>query len=77
MSIKPAISDIQTIVRLQLGLKEVETGDHLVEQLGAESADIVNIVVALEEKYGIVIDETAMADLETVEDLFHIVEQKT
>ncbi len=73
---KPVLSDIQTLVRLQLGLKQVGTDDHLVEQLGAESADIVNIVVALEEKYGIVIDESAMADLETVEDLFHIVEQQ-
>lgn len=74
---KPALSDIQTLVRLQLGLNEIKSDDHLVEHLGAESADIVNIVVALEEKYGIIIDESTMADLETVEDLFRIVEQQS
>ena len=74
---KPALSDIQTLVRLQLGLNEIKPDDHLVEHLGAESADIVNIVVALEEKYGINIDESTMADLETVEDLFRIVEQQS
>lgn len=71
----PTLSDVQTVIRLQLGLKHVQANDHLVEQLGAESADIVNIVVALEEKYGIEIDESSMAEIGTVAELYELVGQ--
>ncbi len=74
---KPTLADIQTVIRLQLGLKKIEAEDHLVEQLGAVSADIVNIIVALEEKYDIEVEENALGDIVTVADLFHLVEQLT
>ncbi len=72
---KPTLADIQTVIRLQLGLKKIEAEDHLVEQLGAVSADIVNIIVAIEEKYDIEVEESALGDIATVADLFHLVEQ--
>ena len=72
---KPAFDDIATLVGLQLGSGTVEAGDLLVQDLGAVSADIVNIVVALEDKYSIEIDETALADVNTVADLHRLVEE--
>lgn len=68
------IDDIALVVRLQLGLASVEPGDDLVEDLGAVSADIVNIIVALEDRFGIEAEEEALADLRTVADLHRLVE---
>ena len=62
------------IVRLQLGLSEILPKHALAEDLGAVSADIVNIVVALEDKYGLEFDETALSDIRTVGDLVSLVE---
>ncbi len=61
------------IVRLQLGLSEISPSHALAEDLGAVSADIVNIVVAIEDKYGLELDETALSDIRTVTDLISLV----
>ncbi len=72
----PDLSDIQTVVRLQLGLRNAGAEDRLVEDLGAVSADIVNIVVALEQKYDIEVDESALGDIRTVADLRDLVARR-
>ena len=71
-----SIDDIKTLVRLQLGIAEVEAEDELARDLGAVSADIVNIVVAIEDKYGVEIDEDALSRVRTVGDLVTLVERK-
>ncbi len=64
------IDDIRSMVCLQLGLARVGESDDLVSDLGAESADLVNLVAALEDRYDIVVAEHELADLRTVKDLF-------
>jgi acyl carrier protein len=75
------IQDIAKLVGMLLGLDHVLPGDLIVEDLGAESADIVNIIVAVEDKYQIEIDESSLPDIKTVEELHshanRISEQKT
>ncbi len=66
--------DIKALVRLQLGIASVEADQVLTEDLGAVSADILNIVVAIEDKYDIEIEESALADARTVADLIGLVE---
>jgi acyl carrier protein len=63
------IDDVLSLVAVQLGRKRVAAEDRLVEDLGAESLDLVNIVAALEDLYGIDIPEEEIADLRTVADL--------
>jgi acyl carrier protein len=68
--------DIQEITRtigLILGRKNVSAADRLMEDLGAESADILNIVVAIEDKYGISIEESKVPTLKTCEDFYRLV----
>ncbi|MFC1936344.1 phosphopantetheine-binding protein [Chloroflexota bacterium] len=65
-----SIDDIISIVSLQLGAKKVSEEQRLVEDLGAESADIANIIAALEERYNIFINEEAIAKIRTVKDLY-------
>jgi acyl carrier protein len=69
----PSLDDIARLVSLQLGIRAVKGADRLVEDLGAESADLVNLVAAAEERYGVSLDETALARVHTVADLHALV----
>ena len=70
------IDEIRDLVAVQLGARGVAAGDRLVEDLGAESADVVNLVAALEDKYAIAVDEEEIADLRTVRDVFELVRRR-
>ncbi len=67
------LDEIKTIVRLQLGLKDVRAKNYLVEELGAESADVINIIATIEEKYQIFIAEEELINIQTLEDLYNLV----
>ncbi len=69
------IDEIRELVGLQLGIKDVRAADDLMADLGAESADVVNIVAALEDRYGITIAEEELPDLKTVTDLHQRVDR--
>ncbi len=69
------IDEIKTVVALQLGLKDVSPEDRIVEDLGAESADVMNIVAALEDKYQITVDEPELQNVGTVSDLHELVQR--
>ncbi len=68
-----SMEEVQRLVRLQLGVRSVKASDRLVEDLGAESADVANIVAAAEEKYGMEIKEAEIARLSTISDLFVLI----
>jgi acyl carrier protein len=70
------IDEIKTIISVQLGIPEIDAKDFIVQDLGAESADIVGIVAAVEDKYGIKIDEGELVDIHTAGDFASLVEQK-
>ena len=69
--------EIQRLVELQLGKRNVHDSDRLVEDLGAESADVANLVAAVEEKYGITIKESEIARIFTPTDLFELILKRT
>lgn len=64
------------LVELQLGIRHVKETDLLVEELGAESADVANMVAAVEEKFGIMLKESEIASIFTPQDLYLLVELK-
>ena len=68
--------DIRSLVCLQLGLARVGEEDHLVSDLGAESADVVNLIAAVEDKYDVEIAEDEIPDLNTVRDLYERVRSR-
>lgn len=69
------MDEIKRLVGLQLGTREVEAEFLLVEDLGAESADVANIVAVLEERYHIAVKETEIVKLRTPADLFELVKK--
>lgn len=64
------IEDILKITKLQLGQKNISEDDRFMEDLGAESADVVNIVASVEDKYDISFDDEDISDVRTVRELF-------
>jgi len=71
-----SMEDIKKLVALQLGVRIVAEQDRLMEDLGAESADVANIVAAVEEKYHIVVKESEIAKIFTPTDLFELVRKR-
>ncbi|MCB1032730.1 MAG: acyl carrier protein [Acidobacteria bacterium] len=63
------LADIVTIVGVQLGRRRLSPEDRILEDLGAESLDVVNIVAAIEDRYDIRIEEQELPELRTVRDL--------
>ena len=70
---KPTAEEIRKLVGRQLGLREVRLEDEIAADLGAVSADIINIVAALEDLYNVVIGEEELPDLRTVDQLHRLV----
>ena len=71
-----SLDDVIRIVGLQLGIKKISPEDHLRESLGAESLDMQNIIMALEDKYLIRIPDEDSARLETVNDCYNLVQAR-
>lgn len=72
-----SIDEILKMVSLQLGRRNIRTTDRFLEDLGAESADIANIVALTEERYKIVFKESEIARIATPADLFDFIQQKS
>lgn len=66
------IDEIQTLVGLQLGKADIPPDARIIEDLDAESVDVVGIVAAVEDKYRIVIAEEEVPAIRTVRDLFEL-----
>jgi acyl carrier protein len=67
--------DIAKTVGLVLGRVNLKPSDRLYEDLGAESADVLNIVVTMEEKFGIKIDDADVPSIRTISDLHEVVKR--
>jgi len=68
-----SLADLKTLVGLQLGIPNIDETARFMEELGAESADILNIVLAVEDKYGVSIAEGEMSEVRSTFDLYNLV----
>ena len=68
-----SIDEIKRLIALQLGTRDIADEDRFLEDLDAESVDVMNIVVAVEEKYGVEIKESEIPGILTSIDLFNLV----
>ncbi|MCP4218312.1 MAG: hypothetical protein GY765_26990 [bacterium] len=67
---KATLEEIQDLVRVQLGLRKVSPDSRFMEDLGAESADIVNILAACQDKFEISFEEVDVSGIRTIRQLF-------
>ena len=72
------IDDIKEVVVEQLSVDaaEVKAESKFVEDLGADSLDVVELVMALEEKFDIEIPDEEAEKILTVQDVINYIENK-
>ena len=72
------IDDIKEVVVEQLSVNpdEVKEESKFVEDLGADSLDVVELVMALEEKFDIEIHDDEAEKIQTVQDVLTYIENK-
>jgi acyl carrier protein len=70
------VDEIAELVGAQLGSDEVRSEHHLIQDLGAESVDLVNILSVLVDRYKVAIVETDLVDVQTVADLVQLVQSR-
>jgi acyl carrier protein len=68
-----------SIIAEQLGLdeEEIKLDASFVDDLGADSLDIVELVMALEEEYGIEIPDEDAEKIKTVQDAINYIQEHT
>ena len=79
MTESATLEKLQTIVSNQLGIdkNKVVVSADFTKELGADSLDVVELVMAFEEEFEIEIDDEVAGDMSTVQDaLDYIVENQ-
>ncbi len=72
------LEDIKAVVVEQLSVNadEVKEDSKFVEDLGADSLDVVELVMALEEKFDIEIPDDEAEKIQTVQDVVNYIQSK-
>ena len=63
------LEQLCALVALQLGRRSVDPDARLVEDLAADSMDLVAVLAAIEERGGAALDETVFAEVATCREL--------
>jgi len=73
------IEKVKSIIAEQLGVKqeEVTPGASFIDDLGADSLDTVELVMALEEEFGVEIPDEDAEKIATVGDAIKYIEEKS
>lgn len=61
--------------QLEVSEDEISMDTHIVDDLGADSLDVVELITSLEEEYGIVITDEAIRELYTVREVVEFIEK--
>jgi acyl carrier protein len=69
----PTLDEIRRVVALELGVKQVRGDDRLVDDLGVESMDLVSILSAIEDRWGVDAQQSDLSQLATVADLHELI----
>jgi len=71
------LDEVKEVVAEQLGVNidEIKEDSKFVEDLGADSLDVVELVMALEEKFDIEIPDEAAESITTVADAVKYIEE--
>ncbi len=67
---------VQEIVGRQLGKRGVKPDDDFQADLEVESVDLLSLVGAMEERFGVRASDEEIEALETVRDLYRLFEEK-
>lgn len=71
------INEVRKMLASQLNIdeKKIEDNSRLVEDLGADSLDMIEMLMTLEEKFGVIIPDDKTGDLKTVLDIANFIDK--
>ncbi len=72
------IEKVKGIIANQLSVKpeEIKNDSNIAEELGADSLDLVEILMSLEDEFGISIPDEAIPQIKTINDVVAFIEKK-
>ncbi len=75
---EPVIQRVSSIVGEQLGVEQADLVPEasLLDDLGADSLAVVELVMALEEEFGIEVPDDDVENIRTIQDIVQYVESK-
>lgn len=70
---------VKKIITEQLGIdeKEVKLESAFIEDLGADSLDIVELIMAMESEFDMEIEDDEVEDISTVEDVVNYIKENS
>lgn len=76
---KTTFDKVQEIIAEKLSLKkeDVKNESNIAEDLGADSLDLVEILMALEDTFGVSIPDEAIPEIKTIKDLVDFIDKNT
>ncbi|MGN0458676.1 MAG: acyl carrier protein [Eubacterium sp.] len=71
--------DVKEILIDQLEVKDddIQLNSSLIDDLGADSLDAIDIVMTIEDQYSIEVPDSVIENMKTVEDIVSFIESKT
>lgn len=61
--------------QLNLPAEKISLGSDIIKDLGADSLDVVELLISLEDDYGISIPEDDIVNVKTVQDIVDMIEK--
>lgn len=76
---KSTLDKVREIIAKQLSakLEDVKPDSNIAEDLGADSLDLVEILMSLEDEFGISIPDEAIPQIKTIKDVVEFIEKNT
>ena len=71
------LEKVRDIVSKQLSVKleEIKNDSNIAEELGADSLDLVEILMSLEDEFGISIPDEAIPEIKTIQNVVEFIEK--
>ena len=71
------LDKVKSIIAEELGVEEdaIKADSHLADDLGADSLDAVELIMAIEEEFDIEIDDSSATKIKTVQDIVDYLEK--
>lgn len=60
--------------QLEMNIEDVELTSELIDDLGADSLDVVDLVMSIEDEFEVEVPDEALEDIRTVEDVVKYIE---
>ena len=69
---------VVTLLSEQLGVDKdkINAGSDVVKDLGADSIDVVQLLMAMEDEFGVTVTEDDASNLKTVEDIVLLIDNR-